>query len=105
MPSRDGRTISASGSDAVKVTAAAVEEAFARGDFSFSGYRERLLADPLIGQLVTRVWLARLAYLMKYPWLVRLGWRAMRVGIGLTRWRDPNYVPAIPPRLMPAQRR
>lgn len=83
-----------------RVTAAAVAEAFARQDFSFASYRRQLLADPLIKQLVTRVWLARLVYLMKYPWIVRLGWQAMRLGIRFTRWRDPNYIPAMPPQLV-----
>lgn len=75
------------------VGAAAIADAFARQDFSFASYRERLLADPLIKQLVTRVWLARLAYRIKSPWFVRLGWQVARRVIRFTRWRDPNFVP------------
>ncbi len=73
--------------------AAAIQDAFARQDFSFDTYREQLLRDPLFGQLRIRVRLARLAYMLRYPWLVRLGWRIARYVIRLTRWRDPNYTP------------
>jgi geranylgeranyl reductase family protein len=82
-----------------QVAAEAVANAFARQDFRFADYRQRILAHSLLSQLPLRVRLARLAYLMKYPWLVKLGWRLARFVIGWTSWRDPNYVPAEPPRL------
>lgn len=77
--------------------AAAIVDAFARQDFSFESYRERLLKHPLFVQLRIRVGLARFAYMLKYPWLVRLGWTAARLLIRLTRWSDPAFVPALPP--------
>jgi menaquinone-9 beta-reductase len=80
--------------------ATAVNDAFTRQDFSFAGYRDHLLAHPLIGHLPTRVRLARFAYLLKHPWFVRLGWGAARLIIRFTRWRDPNYVPNEPPKLI-----
>jgi menaquinone-9 beta-reductase len=83
-----------------KAAAAAIEEAFAQADFSFAGYRQRILADPLLGQLQTRVRLARLAYWLRYPWLFRLGWRLARLLIRFTRWRDREYSPVEPPRLV-----
>lgn len=79
------------------VAAEAVADAFARQDFSFASYRRRILDDPLLSQLPTRVFLARLAYLLKWPWLARLGWQAARLIIRFTSWRDPNYVPAETP--------
>jgi geranylgeranyl reductase family protein len=79
------------------VAAQAIEDAFARQDFSFATYRERLLADPLFKQLEIRKKLARFAYVLKYPWLFRLGWRAARILVRFTRWRNPDYVPTIPP--------
>jgi menaquinone-9 beta-reductase len=79
------------------VAAEAVADAFARQDFSFAGYRRRILDDSLLSQLPVRVFLARLAYLLKWPWLARLGWQAARLIIRFTSWRDPNYVPAEAP--------
>lgn len=79
--------------------AAAIQDAFARRDFSFDTYRERLRRDPMFVQLRLRVRLARLAYLLRYPWLVRLGWRVARQLIRLTRWRDPHYSPDRLPQL------
>lgn len=78
------------------VAAAAIADAFARQDFSFATYRQRILDDPLLSQLPIRVSLARLAYLLRWPRLVRLGWQAARFIIRFTRWRDPNYTPAEP---------
>ena len=77
-----------------KVAAGAISAAFARQDFSFADYKERLLADPLFKQLDFRTRLARFAYLMKYPWFVRWGWGAARWFIRFTRWRNPDYVPS-----------
>jgi geranylgeranyl reductase family protein len=76
------------------VAAGAVADAFARQDFSFATYRRRILDDPLLSQLPIRVSLARLAYFLRWPWFVRLGWQAARLIIRFTRWRDPNYIPA-----------
>ncbi len=80
-----------------EVGAQAIVDAFAREDFSFAAYREIVLADPLFKQLEIRTKLARFAYMLRYPWLFRLGWQAARIVIRFTRWRDPNYVPVIPP--------
>lgn len=76
-----------------RVGATAVVDAFARQDFSFATYRERVLADPLFKQINIRVWLARLAYRITNRRFVRLGWRVARQVIRFTRWRDPNFVP------------
>jgi geranylgeranyl reductase family protein len=78
------------------VAAGAIADAFTRQDFSFATYRRRILDDPLLSQLPVRVSLARLAYLLRWPWFVRLGWQAARLIIRFTRWRDPNYTPAEP---------
>ncbi len=76
------------------VAAAAIADAFARRDFSFADYKKRLLADPLFKQLDIRTRLARFAYLMKYPWLVRAGWQVARWVIRLTPWRSPEFAPS-----------
>lgn len=80
-----------------EVGAQAIEDAFARQDFSFVTYRQIVLAHPLFKQLEIRTKLARFAYMLKYPWLFRLGWQAARLLIRFTRWRNPEYVPVTPP--------
>jgi menaquinone-9 beta-reductase len=82
-----------------EVAAAALADAFARQDFSFATYRQRLVEHPLFWQLTLRTRLARFVYLLKYPRLVRLGWRAAHWVIRLTPWRNPNYVPAESPQI------
>ncbi|MFQ5400082.1 MAG: FAD-dependent monooxygenase [Anaerolineae bacterium] len=79
-----------------EVAAAAIADAFKRKDFSFTTYRERLRAHPLFFQLRIRVRLARTAYLLKSPRLVRWGWQIARHVVRFTRWRDPEYVPTEP---------
>ncbi len=74
--------------------AAAIADAFARDDFRFADYRERLLAHPLFKQLNIRTWLARYAYLLNYPIVVRVGWSLMRLLLRFTPWRNRDYVPA-----------
>lgn len=77
-----------------EVAAEAISDAFARQDFSFATYRERVRQHPLFVQLRIRTRLARFAYLMKYPTLVRLGWSFARFVIKLTPWRNRDYIPA-----------
>lgn len=79
------------------VAAQALEDAFAREDFSFATYRDIIMADSLFKQLEIRTKLARFAYVLKYPWLFRLSWQAARLIVRFTRWRNPDYVPTIPP--------
>ena len=83
-----------------EVAAAALEDAFARQDFSFDTYKERLQQHPLFKQLNLRARLARFAYILKYPRLFRAGWWLARHIIKLTRWRDPHYVPAELPQML-----
>ena len=77
----------------------AIISAFAENDFTFADYRQRLLDDLLLSQLPTRVWLAKLAYVRRFPWFVRFCWRIARIIIRFTRWRDPDFVPIKPPNL------
>lgn len=82
-----------------KPAAKAINDAFARQDFTFDTYRDIVQADSLFKQLDIRTRLAKFAYLMKYPWFVRAGWWVARRVIKFTRWRDPNFVPAYSPEL------
>lgn len=87
------------------VAAATIADAFARNDLSFADYKDRILGHHLLRQLPIRVRLARLVYLLKYPWLVRIGWRLARIFVRFTRWQDPEFVPAEPPRLVTSRSR
>jgi flavin-dependent dehydrogenase len=80
-----------------EVGAQAIEDAFARQDFSFATYRHIVQTHWLFKQLEIRTKLARFAYMLKYPWLFRLGWQAARIMVRFTRWRNPNYNPTISP--------
>ena len=80
-----------------EVAAQATADAFARRDFSFVTYKERLLAAPLFQHLSLRTRLARKAYLLNNRWLARLGWRVMRFLLRFSRWRDPSYRPGRAP--------
>ncbi len=82
------------------VAAPVIADAFARQDFSLASYRERLLQDSLFRHLELRTRLARKAYLLNYPWLVRIGWSIARLAVRLTRWRDRDYRPGEAPRLL-----
>lgn len=75
----------------------AIREAFARHDFTMRNYSQRLRRHPLFYQLQVRTNLARFAYWLHYPWLVRLGWQVARLIIRLTPWRSRDFVPALPP--------
>lgn len=79
------------------VAAAELADAFAREEFSFSGYRNRVRRNWLFRQLRLRTWAARYAYLLNYPWVVRLGWTTMRAFMHLTPWRRRDYDPVKEP--------
>lgn len=82
------------------VAAPVIIDAFAREDFSLASYRDRLLDDSLFKHLQLRTRLARMAYLLNYPWIVRIGWRVMNFLVRFTRWRDRDYRPGEAPRLL-----
>lgn len=75
----------------------AIIDAFARDDFSFDTYADRINSHPLFRQLDLRVKLARYAYLLNRPWIVRLGWGFMRLAVRMTPWRKRDYVPGRQP--------
>ncbi len=83
-----------------EVAAEAIVDAFKRQDFSFASYRQRLLDHSLFRHLRLRTRAARVAYLLNYPWLVRIGWLIARFVIRFTRWRDREYRPGEAPRLL-----
>ena len=82
-----------------EVAADAVADAYESQDFKFADYGDRVLRHPLLKQLPVRVRLARLAYKLKSPWFVRLGFWIAPFVLRFTSWRDPNFVPAETPRM------
>jgi geranylgeranyl reductase family protein len=83
-----------------EVAAAAIAEAFVRRDFSFAGYRGRVLTHPILAQLNMRSRLARLAYRFQAPWFIKGMWRAAPWIIrGLARY-NPDYVPVRRPQVV-----
>lgn len=72
-------------------------DAFVREDFSFARYPDHLKRQRLFQQLRLRTWASQYAYLLNYPWVVRLGWNVMRVFMRFTPWRDPGFVPTKEP--------
>ncbi len=84
-----------------EVGAAAVVDAFARQDFSFATYRDRLLDNYLFRHLNLRTKLARYAYKIESPAYVRAGWQVARWLIKWTRWANPAYNPTEPPQPEP----
>ncbi len=74
-----------------EVAALAIEDAFARRDFSFAAYRDRLLAHPLFIQLDARVRLARLLYRIASPRLMKLVWEIVCWRLRRSPWRSPDF--------------
>lgn len=69
------------------VAAAAIVDAFARSDFSFSDYRRRVLKSRVGFQLRWKSWMARILYRLPYRtvwktgirWMVPIVWQFIRV--------------------------
>ena len=76
-----------------QVAAQAIAAAFARGDFSFSDYGRRVLADPLLSQLPQRVKLARILYRIKAPRLLAMVWYLFPLIVRFYRLVNRNIAP------------
>lgn len=74
--------------------AEAIEDAFARDDFRFLDYGRRLMTRSIFRHLRLRVRLAKIAYRLRSPGLVKFCWRLAGVIVRFTPWRSRDYVPA-----------
>ncbi len=83
-----------------EVAAATIIDAFARQQFDFADYKARILTHPILSQLRMRTQLARLAYRVRSPWLVRGLWRLVPWLVRGLAWYNPAYVPVRQPRLV-----
>jgi flavin-dependent dehydrogenase len=59
------------------LAAQAIGEAFQRGEFSFRGYKSRLLRSALGRALIARWFIAQLLYGLHWTWFQRALWRSM----------------------------
>jgi geranylgeranyl reductase family protein len=83
------------------VAAASITNAFEKQDFSFAGYRQRILTHGILKQLPTRTRLARIAYhYSKYRLLAAICWRIVGFSIRYSKWKDPEYSPVEAPKLL-----
>ncbi|MBI5296188.1 MAG: NAD(P)/FAD-dependent oxidoreductase [Chloroflexi bacterium] len=68
------------------VAAREIGAAFRRGDFSFGGYRRRVLASGLGQTLVARWIIAQIIYLLKWKWFQMLLWRGLKPVVIAVAW-------------------
>ena len=61
-----------------------IGEAFRRNQFSFRGYRRRVLSSTLGRALLVRWFIAHIAYLLHWKWFHALIWRVMKLAVILT---------------------
>lgn len=72
-----------------KIAAEALREAFERGDFSFNGYRQRVLRDPLGIVLRRRVFFSQLIYRITSPVMQAFIWRKLG---GVIKWLVQTFL-------------
>lgn len=60
-----------------KLAAEAIREAFERGEFSFDGYRQKVLSDPLGIALSRRTFVSKFVYRLTIPAIQAFIWRRM----------------------------
>jgi flavin-dependent dehydrogenase len=69
-----------------QLAAREIVRAFQRNDFSFRGYRGRLLRSPLGGTLIARWFFANLIYSLKWAWFQFLLWRILKPIVIAVAW-------------------
>jgi menaquinone-9 beta-reductase len=63
-----------------------IGSAFQRNEFSFQGYRQRVLMSPLGQVLLARWFVAHIIYLFKWKWFQVLVWRILKPIVALLAW-------------------
>ncbi|MBK8987077.1 MAG: NAD(P)/FAD-dependent oxidoreductase [Chloroflexi bacterium] len=81
-----------------EVAAAAMQNAFATGDYAFTDYRRRLLAHPLGKMLQRRALVARLLYTHRWPRLWTLFWRMAAVSPTAVQQAIGSSLALLPPK-------
>jgi flavin-dependent dehydrogenase len=68
------------------LAAAEIGEAFRRNEFSFRGYKQRVLKSPLGQVLLARWTVAHVIYSFKWKWFQVLVWRLLKPIVALVAW-------------------
>ena len=68
------------------LAACEIGEAFQRNDFSFDGYKHRVLTSALGHVLIARWVVAHIVYLFKWKWFQVLVWRVLKPIVVLLAW-------------------
>jgi flavin-dependent dehydrogenase len=68
------------------LAAAEIGEAFQRNEFSFQGYRQRVLKSPLGQVLLARWFVAHIIYSFNWKWFQVLVWRVLKPIVVLLAW-------------------
>jgi len=63
-----------------------IGEAMQRNEFSFTGYKNRVLRSPLGQSLISRWILSQIVYSLKWKWFQILLWRIMKPIVILVAW-------------------
>jgi len=69
-----------------RLAAREIGEAFQRNEFSFNGYRRRVLGSALGQALIARWIVAHIVYLFKWKWFQILIWRILKPFVVLLAW-------------------
>ena len=68
------------------LAAAEIGEAFQQNEFSFQGYRQRVLKSPLGQVLLARWFVAHIIYSFNWKWFQVLVWRVLKPIVVLLAW-------------------
>ncbi len=74
-----------------------LQDAFARGDFAFTDYRQRILTHELGKLLKRRAWVAESLYRYRYPWFWRMMWGGANIASKPIQRRFGAYLALLPP--------
>ncbi|HSR20347.1 MAG TPA: hypothetical protein VLL49_05480, partial [Anaerolineales bacterium] len=61
-----------------RIAAEVIRQAVARGDYSFRGYRGRILRSPLGHALIVRTAITHILYRLHWSWFQRFFWRVLK---------------------------
>jgi flavin-dependent dehydrogenase len=68
------------------IAAREIGRAFRRNEFSFNGYRRRVLSSALGQVLIARWLVAQIVYVFKWKWFQILVWRMLKPLVFLIAW-------------------
>jgi flavin-dependent dehydrogenase len=69
-----------------KVAAGAIRDAFSRGDFTFNGYKPRVMLNPLGQTLLVRWLITYIVYPLRWKWIQILFWRLLKPLVIAIAW-------------------